>query len=160
MEVNNEKSSNQKGSKKKGRTSKETIRIARHEAAHFVIGWAVTCFWSRVDIRPSRRRQCRHNPTRNILGETFADGESPFQKVLIELAGPVADNWGKENAEILDAEKPDIDRALESIKEGYPLHSDDGDWDDIFRQLIQQGFDETRPTQSHNALFVFKTGLK
>lgn len=160
MKASNKKSSNTKAASKKatkkGYTPKETMRLALHEAAHFVVGWAVECFGGCIDIRPSCRRQCSNDPTQQILGTTNGfDGAPPFQRVLIALAGPVSDNWGKGNAEILDAEKPTIDRALESIKEGYPLHSDDGDWDIILRRLIHQGFDVTVPTQAHNTLLVF-----
>ena len=156
MKVNTKKLSSKKPSKKKGYTPKETMRLARHEAAHFVIGWAVDWLLSPVDIRPSVRSQCRNDPSRQILAKTYgAEGASPFQHALIDLAGPVADNWGKRNAEILDAEKPKIDRALESIKEGYPLHLDDGDWDSALRQLIKQGFDVTVPTQAQSTLLVF-----
>lgn len=152
----NKKAASKKAAKKKGYTPKETMRLALHEAAHFVVGWAVECFGGRIDIRPSCRRQCSNDPTCQILAMTSGfEGVSPFQHELIDLAGPVADNWGKGNAEMLAAEKPQIDRALGAIKEGCPLDSDDGDWDSILRRLIHQGFDVTVPTQAHNTLLVF-----
>lgn len=118
-------------------------RLARHESAHFVTAWAADCPSYQVDITPAARRVCRDDESMMIMGQNYSTGgmPTPFDHILVAIAGPVADNW--DGNDTLGMSRDEIDRALKSIADGAPLDEDDGDWDEILRQLIWHGVDVT-----------------
>ena len=138
---------------KNNRTKEE---LARHEAAHFVVAWAVDCPHAGADITPSIRRMCRDGEA-EITGLAFSSAgyPSPFEHIIVALAGPIADYWGQDNSRIMDADKAWIDKALDSITEGVPLDADGGDWDDALRQLIRLGYDVTVPVELKEGVNAF-----
>ncbi|MBQ3747302.1 MAG: hypothetical protein II863_07810 [Kiritimatiellae bacterium] len=117
--------------------------LARHEAAHFVIAWATETPRPYVDITPAGQKVCNNDPTHVIMGRTFGSNiiPTPFNGILNDLAGPVADYWGQGIDCLLEGEKEDIERALASIAEGEYINQDDGDWDSCFRNMAQLGVD-------------------
>ncbi len=115
-------------------------KLARHEAAHFVVDWAVGQPKYPVDITSAAQKICGNNPNMMILGQTYGDqGSSPFENILGLLAGPVADYWGHDNSYLLKGDKNIIDRTLSSIAERVPLDVDDGDWDACLRSMVHYG---------------------
>ena len=141
-------------------SSEEQTRLARHEAAHFVVAWAVGSMIYRITIYPTAR-QCRNDPTTGIQAETSSPVNcSPFQHVLIDLAGPVADCLGQDNGHVLKHQKVWIDKAMESITSGAPLHADDGDWDKALRILCEVGFDITDPAQFQKGVCFYLDAVR
>ena len=119
------------------------LELARHEAAHFVIAWATNCPCPYVDITPAVQKVCNNDPANVIMGKTFGScgTPTPFEAILIDLAGPVADYWGESNPCLLRGEKDDVDRALASIAGCECLSQDDGDWDSCLRRMAEYGID-------------------
>ena len=132
----------------------ETIkRIARHEAAHFVSGWAVECRACHVDI-PEEPKACRYDQSRAKGGFTggWSCDSDPFQRVIIGIAGIVADNWGKDVKQLLEDEKDEINQAIECVIK--KLATDHFDWEDLMEDLCDF-CDITDPTQVKQVISVF-----
>ncbi len=132
----------------------ETIkRTARHEAAHFVAGWAVDCRACYVDI-PEGPEACRYDQSRakgGFTGDWCCDPD-PFQRVVIGIAGIVADNSGKDANQLLEDEKDEINQAIECVIKGWA--TDHLDWEDLMEDLCSF-CDITDPTQLKQAITFF-----
>lgn len=123
--------------------------IARHEAAHFVVGWATGRPSLHVDITPSRQRICRNDPTTIIMAVNYppVGRPLPFDQILTSLAGPVSDHWNEDNARLMDFELHWVQKAVQRIKDGVSLSGDDGDWDMALGQMMYFGVDPTDETR-------------
>ena len=136
--------------------------LARHEAAHFVIAWATGCPSYYVDITSAAQKVCDNDPDVIITGRTFGSCgiSSPFEGILIDLAGPVADYWEQDTPRLLKGEQDDIDRALASIAGGEWLDPDDGDWDSGLRRMAEYGIDVLDKKILNAALSLFLDAVR
>ena len=166
MKANSKKPSNKKtaqknAAKKKDYTLKMKKCLARHEAAHFVMSWAIGCQASYVDVTPAAQGPSK-NPNTKTLAYTSRvyeyggyDGygiDDSFNTIIRFLAGPVADNWGKDGVDVLVREKAMFDDALDSVVGNY---EDDGDWYVTLEELNEMGIDIKNPTKLKNAVLFF-----
>jgi hypothetical protein len=136
-------------------------QIARHEAAHFVLAWAVGNPQPYVDITPAAQKLCDNNPNEIILGKTFGSaGGSPFEHILSDLAGPVADYWAQGNDALLEGEKVFIEQALAAIANNECLDQDDGDWEHCLREMAEYGFDVLDHKSLNDALSLFLDAVR
>lgn len=127
---------------------KETERTARHEAAHFVVSWAVDCPQRHVDITPAiqkNKEDAYGNEHRTIGLTSGGDEDNTFGKIfedmLATLAGPVSDYFGKDVSALLDGEKSHIDWVLKSFKDDIDFDNtirefDGSDWDQVCHFLF------------------------
>lgn len=136
----------------------ETTRLARHEAAHFVISWTTGGNPKPIDITAAARRQSI-NPNKERVAYCGADDDyngygwnDVFKYVIRTLAGPVADNWGRDYDEMLASEKADIDDAFDSLAGDY---EDEGDWYETFDTLGKYVVGTKDPTKLKNTLPPF-----
>lgn len=111
--------------------------LARHEAAHFVMGWAVECPAYQVAIDSPQQNSEDHNVVKLGAASGQCQDYSPFAEVMVDLAGPVADHWEHDNTQMVKAEKSTIRNALPSILDGKLVRSDyyNTDWNNALRYL-------------------------
>ena len=118
--------------------------VARHEAAHLVVAWAVEYPMKRIDITPTARKTDDNDPNYERLGyndRDDCDGNPPFENLLIDLAGPVADCWGSDNPKILEDAKDLIDSYAEFYDKEKALPAGNHDWDHAMECLAYLGCD-------------------
>ncbi len=137
-------------------------RVAKHEAAHFVIAWATECPAYHVDITPAAHKVCSNDPNHEIVGRTFGicGRPTPLEHILIDLAGPVADYWEQGNVRLREGEKVDIEHALSSIADSEWLDQDDGDWDSCLRWMANYGIDVLDHKSLNDALSLFLDAVR
>lgn len=130
--------------------------LAKHEAAHFVMHWATGHPAPHVDITPAIQREHQYTIT---MGLTFGccTCPSPFEQILISLAGPIGEHWAHDNQWIITNEKVAISNFVQSsINDGNtPRTEDDGDWEGCLHMLARYGVDITTQKHLDNALLFF-----
>ena len=96
------------------------------------------------------------------MGKTFGScgTPTPFEAILIDLAGPVADYWGESNPCLLRGEKDDVDHALASIAGCECLNQDDGDWDSCLRRMAEYGIDVLDKKKLSDMLPIFLDAVR
>lgn len=129
--------------------SKET---ARHEAAHFVVHWALEIPAFHIDITQAVGKI---NP--DILGITSgcSNSPTPFTDIIVSLAGPMADHWENGDADILKLDKDILDDILATYQDGNCLHSHKSDWESCIKSLVFMRIDILDPKQLNDALLLF-----
>ena len=131
----------------------ELSNVARHEAAHFVVAWAVECPAMQVDTYPKGdclgKNSC-------ICGDSLG-----FESAVGSLAGTVSDNWGTGSDKMLEVEAEQVKRATEDIAGGYEYgHDYQEDWYSAMCCLAYMGVDVTDPTQVRDALLLLLDAVR
>ena len=131
----------------------ELSRVARHEAAHFVVAWAVECPAIQVDTYPKGDELGRN-------GGFYGD-ELGFEEAVISLAGPVSDNWDTGSDKILEVDADQVKHATEDVAGVYEHgHDYQKDWYDAMRCLAYMGVDITDPAQVRDALLLLLDAVR
>ena len=109
---------------------------ARHEAAHFVVHWAIGFPAYQVDITPEGQREGELGITKGcpVAPTNVAD-------ILVSIAGPVADNWECDNFQLFENCKNEIGEAIKDYKNGNQYHSTHSDWESCVHSLYLSGVD-------------------
>lgn len=131
--------------------------LARHEAAHFVVDWAIGCPSSKVDITPSAHKLCADGS--EIIGVAVGDCGSPFEYILSVLAGPMSDYWEHDDLEILELNKELIARFVSELADGISMDVDACDFDCCLHNLCYY-VDVLNPVRLKETLLLFLAAVR
>ena len=136
--------------------------LARHEAAHFVVAWAVACPAYRVDITPTARKIDADDPNSKQLGVTNGQcGDySPFAEILTCIAGPVADLWESDGGQLLKSDEENVARVLSLVAANMPPRSVSTDWYNCVLEMRRFGIDILDPNNFNEAISIFDDAVR